>query len=100
MACSKAATHFPPLSTFVLPNSTAPPYCRSYSPFPTRFKTLNPAFLASEMDNFFGELKVENNLRTGFLHAGHLVKGAAESGRLRVNLPPHTAQAPSHNSYS
>jgi len=47
-----------------------------------------------------GELKVERTLRTGFLQAGHWVKGAAESGRRRVNLPPHTAQLPSQSSYS
>ena len=64
---------------------------------------LNPAFLASETDNgfnFIGELKPEINLRTGFLHAGHLVSGAASSGRRKVNLPPHAAQLPLHSSYS
>lgn len=75
-------------------------YCRSYSPLDTRFSTVNPAFLASEMDNVLGELKVEKTLRTGFLHAGHLVSGAALSGRRNVNLPPQMAQLPSHSSYS
>src|SRR6266567_6041739 len=77
-----------------------PFYCRSYSPFWTRLRTLNPAFLASEIERALGELKVENTFRTGFLQAGHFVNGAAESGRLRVNLPPHTLQPPSHSSYS
>ena len=43
---------------------------------------------------------LEITLRTGFLHAGQCVSGLAESGRRKVNLPPHTAQSPSHNSYS
>ena len=46
-------------------------YCRSYSPLPTRLSTLKPAFLASEIESDRGELKVENTLCTGFLHAGH-----------------------------
>ena len=50
--------------------------------------------------SLIGELKVERILRTGFLHAGQLVKGLAESGRRSVNLPPHTLQSPSHSSYS
>jgi len=62
--------------------------------------TLNPAFLASEIETFFGELKVEKMRRTGFLQAGHLVNAAAESGRLSVNFPPHTLQSPSQISYS
>ena len=61
---------------------------------------MNPAFLASEIESFLGELKVDHTRRTGFLHAGHLVKGAAESGRRKVNFPPHTAQLPSQSSYS
>src|SRR5437016_10081971 len=76
------------------------PYCFSYSPLPTRLRTLKPAFFASEIESALGELNVENSRRTGFLQAGHLVKGAAESGRRKVNLPPHTLQSPSHNSYS
>ena len=75
-------------------------YCRSYSPLFTRFKTVNPAFLASEIDKFLGELKADQAFLTGFLQAGHCVKGLAESGRWRVNRPPHTLQSPSHNSYS
>jgi hypothetical protein len=47
-----------------------------------------------------GELNVDHTLRTGFLHAGHLVNGAAESGRRKVNFPPHTTQFPSQSSYS
>ena len=76
------------------------PYCRSYSPLLTRFRTVKPAFLASEIESVLGELKVDHTRRTGFLHAGHLVKGAAESGRRRVNFPPHAAQLPSQSSYS
>src|SRR5208283_1048779 len=78
-------------------------YCRSYSPLLTFLSTVNPAFLASEMDSglsLCGELKVEMILRTGFLHAGQCVSGLADSGRRNVNLPPHTLQSPSHNSYS
>src|SRR5436309_5540438 len=47
-----------------------------------------------------GELNVEKTFRTGFLHAGHWVKGAAEAGRRKLNLPPHTLHSPSHSSYS
>jgi hypothetical protein len=68
-----------------------------------RLKTLNPAFFASEIESglsFTGELKGEMTLRAGLLHAGHFVKGGAESGRRKVNLPPQTLQSPSHNSYS
>jgi hypothetical protein len=75
-------------------------HCLSYSPLLTRFRTLKPAFLASEMENDRGELKLEKTLRTGFLQAGHLVKGEAERGRKRVNFPPQTAQSPSQSSYS
>lgn len=78
-------------------------YCRSYSPLLTRFRTVKPAFFASETESglsFTGELKAEMILRTGFLHAGQCVKGDAESGRRKVNLPPQTLQAPSHSSYS
>jgi hypothetical protein len=45
-------------------------------------------------------LKPEMILRTGFLHAGQCVSGLAESGRFRVNFPPHTLHSPSHSSYS
>src|SRR5687767_10722302 len=78
-------------------------YCRSYSPLPTRFRTVNPDFLASETErgfNLTGELKFEKTLRTGFLQAGHLVSAGALIGRRKVNLPLHTAQSPSHSSYS
>ena len=78
-------------------------HCRSYSPRPIRFKTVNPAFLASAQESglsFTGELKGEMTLRTGFLQAGHFVSGAAESGRRKVNRPPQTLQSPSHSSYS
>src|SRR5437868_2831760 len=78
----------------------SPDYCRSYSPLFTRFSTLNPAFLASEIESFRGELKVEKTRRTGFLHAGHFVKGAAESGRRSVKFPPQTLHWPSRSSYS
>jgi len=75
-------------------------YWRSYSPLLTRLSTLNPAFLASEMESVLGELKVDHTRRTGFLQAGHLVRGAADSGRRKVNFPPHTTQLPSQSSYS
>jgi hypothetical protein len=78
-------------------------YWRSYSPLFTRFSTVNPAFFASVTErglSFRGELKLEIILRTGFLQAGQLVNGLAERGRRSVNFPPHTAQAPSHSSYS
>lgn len=78
-------------------------HCRSYSPLLTRLRTVKPAFLASVTDSGFslmGELKVERTLRTGFLQAGQFVSGLAESGRRRVNFPPHTAQPPSVSSYS
>ena|ERR1041385_3534722 len=84
-------------------HTDSPSHCGSYSPLLTRFKTLNPAFFASEMESglsFSGELNVEMILRTGFLQAGHCVNGAALSGRRSVNLPPHTLHSPSHNSYS
>jgi hypothetical protein len=67
---------------------------------PSRLKTLNPAFLASDNDSALGELKVEKTFLTGFLHAGQFVSGFAETGRCNVNFPPHTAQAPSQSSYS
>lgn len=82
------------------PCDLLPSYCLSYSPLLTRFSTVNPAFFASEIDSAFGELKVENTLRTGFLHAGQWVKGLASSGRRSVNRPPHTLQSPSQSSYS
>ena len=47
-----------------------------------------------------GVLKPEMIFRTGFLHAGHLVKGAADKGRFSVNVPPHTLHSPSQSSYS
>ena len=78
-------------------------YCLSYSPLPRRFKTVNPAFLASLTEtglSFMGELNVEMTLRTGFLQAGHLVNSAAVSGRRKVNLPPQAAHLPSQSSYS
>jgi hypothetical protein len=75
-------------------------YCRSYSPLLTRFSTVKPAFFASETDRLFGELNLENTFRTGFLQAGHFVNGGAESGRRKVNFPPHTLQSPSQSSYS
>jgi hypothetical protein len=61
-----------------------PFYCLSYSPFPIRLYTVNPAALASEMDNglsLFGVLKLEITFLTGRLHAGHFVNGGALSGR-------------------
>jgi hypothetical protein len=59
--------------------------------------------LASLTDNGFslcGVLNAEKILRTGFLQAGHFSSGGADSGRFKVNFPPHTLQSPSHNSYS
>jgi hypothetical protein len=76
------------------------PYCLSYSPLPKRLNTLKPAFFASEIETLFGELNVDQILRTGFLHAGQFVSGFAESGRRNVNFPPHTGQPPSQSSYS
>ncbi len=64
---------------------------------------MNPAFLASETESglsFIGELKEEKTFLTGFLHAGQFVSDFADNGRFNVNVPPHTAQPPSHNSYS
>jgi len=66
----------------------------------TFLNTENPAFFASEMETAFGELNVDQTRRTGFLQAGQFFRGAAESGRRKVNLPPQTAQLPSHNSNS
>ena len=82
---------------------TTRPYCRSYSPLLTRFSTVNPAFFASEIESglsLTGELNVEMTLRTGRLHAGHLVRGGADRGLRSVNFPPQTLQSPSHSSYS
>jgi len=76
------------------------PHWRSYSPLFTRLRTVKPAFLASEIERFLGELKMDHTLRTGFLQAGHLVRGVADSGRCKVNFPPHTTQPPSQSSYS
>src|SRR5208283_2306565 len=78
-------------------------YCRSYSPLLIFLSTVNPAFLASEMDSglsLCGVLKPEKIFRTGFLHAGQFVSGLAESGRFKVNFPPQTTQLPSQSSYS
>jgi hypothetical protein len=75
-------------------------YWRSYSPLPVRLSTVNPAFFASEIESVLGELKVDHTRRTGFLQAGHLVKGAADSGRRKVNFPPQATQFPSQSSYS
>ena len=50
------------------------PHCRSYSPLPVRFKTVKPAFLASDIESgfsFTGEWNGEMIFRTGFLQAGH-----------------------------
>jgi hypothetical protein len=66
----------------------------------TRLRTVNPAFFASEIEIFLGELKVDHTRRTGFLQAGHWVKCGADNGRRKVNLPPHAAQFPSQSSYS
>ena len=77
-----------------------PRYCLSYSPLLTFLSTVNPAFFASEIDTAFGELNVENSLRTGFLQAGQWVNGLASSGRRSVKRPPHTLQSPSQSSYS
>ena len=88
-------------------HSTTPPlqpricyYCRSYSPLFTRLRTVKPAFFASLIETVLGELNVDHTRRTGFLQAGHLVKGLADSGRRKVNFPPHTTQFPSQSSYS
>src|SRR5579859_767685 len=86
-----------------LPHASKRIYCRSYSPLLTFLSTVNPAFLASEMDNglsLVGVLKPEMILRTGFLQAGQLVSGLADSGRRSVNRPPHTLHSPSQSSYS
>ncbi len=85
---------------FLRPFRRACRYCRSYSPLLTRLRTVNPAFLASEIDRDLGELNVDHTRRTGFLQAGQWVSGAAERGRTSVNLPPHTLQSPSQSSYS
>jgi hypothetical protein len=56
-------------------------YCFSYSPFPTFFRMVNPAFFASLTDNgleIFGVLKFEITLRTGFLQSGQ----CSNAGRL------------------
>jgi hypothetical protein len=78
-------------------------YCRSYSPLPNRFNTVNPAFLASVMDNGFslvGVLKVEITFRTGFLHSGQVFISGALMGRRNANRPPQMVQSPSQSSYS
>src|ERR1043165_3563763 len=58
-------------------------YCFSYSPLLTRFRTVKPAFFASEIESALGELNVDQILRTGFLHAGQFVNGLAVSGRCK-----------------
>src|SRR4051812_34546703 len=78
-------------------------YCFSNSPLPMRFKTVNPAFLASEIESGFslvGELNDEMILRTGLRQSGHFSKGGRLTGRFNVNFPPQTLQSPSINSYS
>jgi len=80
-------------------------YCRSYSPLPIRFKTVKPAFLASETESGFsslGVLKVEMTRLTRFLQAGQCVSSGALTGRRSVNRPPQTTHppCPSHTSYS
>jgi hypothetical protein len=66
----------------------------------TRFKTVNPAFLASLNETVRGVLNVEKTLRTGRRQEGQTFRGAASRGRRNVKWPPHTTQPPSHNSYS
>jgi hypothetical protein len=78
-------------------------YCRSYSPFPTFFNTVNPALLASETESgfsFVGEFTREIILRTGLRHSGHFVRGARDAGLRKLNFPPQTLQSPSQSSYS
>lgn len=80
-------------------------YCRSYSPLPIRFRTVNPAFLASEIEtglSSLGVLKVEITRLTRFLQAGQCVSSGALTGRRSVNRPPQTTHPPwpSHTSYS
>ncbi len=80
-----------------------PAYWRSYSPLLTRFNTVNPAFLASEMETGFRILGVLNpvmTLRTGALHSGHFVNSGALIGRRSVKLPPQILHSPSQRSYS
>src|ERR1041385_1013603 len=67
-------------------------YCFSYSPLPTRLRTVKPAFLASEIEADFGALKLDQTLRTGFLHAGQFVRCGAErseehTSELQSRLP-------------
>src|SRR5437899_10514918 len=78
-------------------------YWRSYSPLPSRLRTVNPAFLASLTEGglvLIGELNVEMILRTGRLQAGQGVSSGALTGRRSGNVPPQTMQAPSDISYS
>jgi hypothetical protein len=56
--------------------------------------------LASEIETLLGELKDDQTRRTGFLHAGHWVRGAADNGRRRVNFPLHPTVFSSQCSYS
>jgi hypothetical protein len=67
------------------------------------FNTVNPAFLASVIDNGFNNDGVKNPemiLLTGFRHDGHCLRSGAVTGRRNVNRPPHAAQEPSQSSYS
>src|SRR5256885_650731 len=75
-------------------------YCLSYSPLPTLFSTVNPAFFASEIELLLEALNVDHTLRTGFLHAGQFVRCGVDKGRPSLNRPPHTLQARSQRWYS
>ena len=60
-------------------------YWRSYSPFPTFFKMVKPAFFASLTETgllAFGVLKLETIFRTGFLQSGHCSSAGRLTGRL------------------
>jgi hypothetical protein len=70
---------------------------------PTRFKTVKPAFFASEMESgfsFMGELTVDMSFRTGLRQRGHFSRGGRLAGRRRLNFPPQTLQSPLQSSYS
>jgi hypothetical protein len=59
--------------------------------------TVNPAFLASAIDNgfnFVGEFTSEIIFRTGFRHNGHFVSAGRLAGLRNENFPPHTLQSP------
>jgi hypothetical protein len=63
---------------------TPQPYCFSYSPFPTFFKIVNPAFFASLTDKgfeTFGVLNFEITFRTGFLQSGQFSNAGRLIGR-------------------